>query len=157
MIRQLKWYLDQLRSLRPPAPGWIGSCSGGPAYDHRIDNMATCGPFRTVGEFHDFLVAPVAKCPQPERVATYRRLLPDNHDVVFSHADLSWDNILVEPTTGNVTAILDWEMAGFWPDWWEYRKALFTSRHVPWWIDIAKQIVQEYAAETDVDLELEMY
>ena len=40
-VRQLKTYLEQLRSLRTPAPGWTGPCSGGPAYDHQIDNMVT--------------------------------------------------------------------------------------------------------------------
>lgn len=45
MICQLKSYLEQLRPLQPPERGWIGSCSKGPAYDHRLDNMSTCGPF----------------------------------------------------------------------------------------------------------------
>jgi aminoglycoside phosphotransferase len=156
-IRQLKKHLEQLRRLHPVAPGWIGSCSGGPAYDHRINNMALCGPFSTVSEFHDFLVAPVRDCPRPEWVDKYRRLLPDSHGIVFSHADISWENILVERTTGDVTGIVDWEMAGFWPDWWEYRKALFASRDVKWWRDIVMQVMQEYSTETETDMELEMF
>lgn len=154
---QLKSYLKQLHVLRPPEPGWIGSCSGGPAYDHRLNNMSTCGPFATISEFHDFLVAPVKNCPRPEWVAKYRGLLPDNHDIVFAHADLSWENILVNQTTGEVTGILDWEMAGFWPAWWEYRKALFGARSQLWWIKILKEVMQEYSKETEADMELEMF
>jgi len=35
---QLKSHFEQLHQLRPEEPGWIGSCSGGPAYDHRLDS-----------------------------------------------------------------------------------------------------------------------
>ena len=156
-IRQLRSYLDELRRLRPSIPAWIGSCSKGPAYDHRINNMSTVGPFASVSEFNDFLVAPVKNCPRPEWVAKYRKLLPDSHSIVFAHADLSWENILVDPATGNVTGILDWEMAGFWPEWWEYRKALCGGRSRDWWWNILKEIMQEYPSETDTDMDLEMF
>ncbi|KAK3940148.1 kinase-like protein [Diplogelasinospora grovesii] len=156
-IRQLKSYLEQLHQLRPPGAGWIGSASGGPAYDHRLSNMSTCGPFASVAEFHDFLVAPVRQCPRPELVSKYRSQLPDTYDVRFAHADLSWENILVDVSTGKVTGILDWEMAGFWPEWWEYRKALFGSRSQPWWTQLLKEVITEYPRETDIDMELEMF
>ncbi|CAH0034479.1 unnamed protein product [Clonostachys rhizophaga] len=156
-ISELQSYVCQLRRLRPSGPGWIGSCSGGPAYDHRLDNMATCGPFASVAEFHDFLVGPVKNCPRPEWVAKYRNMLPDNYRITFAHADLSWENVLLDPTTGSVTGIVDWEMAGFWPEWWEYRKALFGSRSRQWWIEIVKQIMKEYQHETEADMELEMF
>ncbi|KIJ28366.1 hypothetical protein M422DRAFT_270365 [Sphaerobolus stellatus SS14] len=35
----------------------------------------------------------------------------------FSHGDLHTANILVDPATGAITGILDWEMAGFRPAW----------------------------------------
>ncbi|RSL94110.1 hypothetical protein CEP52_012817 [Fusarium oligoseptatum] len=156
-ISELQSYLRQLHSLRPSGSGWIGSCSGGPAYDHRLDNVSTCGPFASVAKFHDFLVGPVKNCPRPEWVSKYRNMLPDDYCIIFAHADLSWENILVDPTTGSVTGIVDWEMAGFWPEWWEYRKALFGSRPRQWWIEILKQIMKEYQPETETDMELEMF
>jgi len=55
MILQLKPYLEQLHRLCPPDSGWIRSFSNGPACDHRLINLSTCGPFAPVGEFHDFL------------------------------------------------------------------------------------------------------
>lgn len=124
---ELKRYLKELHALRPPIPGWIGSCTGGPAYDHRIDNLATCGPFASVAEFHDFLVAPIKRCPRPEWAAKYRQRLIDDRDIFFAHVDLSRENILVDPVTGAIAGIIDWEMAGFWPDWWEYRKVMLGS------------------------------
>ncbi|KXX74450.1 Aminoglycoside 3'-phosphotransferase [Madurella mycetomatis] len=156
-IRQLKSYFDQLHQLRPPGAGWIGSCSGGPAYDHRLDNRSGCGTFSTVSEFHDFLVAPVKQCPRPEWASKYRTRLPDSHDVRFAHADFSWENILLDPETGTVHGILDWEMAWFWLAWWEYRKALFGARSQLWWRQILKEIMTEYVEETEVDMDLEMF
>ncbi|KAB5580707.1 kinase-like domain-containing protein [Coniochaeta sp. 2T2.1] len=157
-LHQLKSYLGQLRNIRPDhGVGWIGSCSGGPAYDHRLSNTTTCGPFAAVSEFYDFLVHPVKDCPRPELAAEYRRQLPDESGIVFAHADVSWENILVDCTSGRVTGILDWEMAGFWPEWWEYRKAVYGARSKPWWMKIVKNIMQEYPREADVDMDLEMF
>ncbi|KAK4151643.1 kinase-like domain-containing protein [Chaetomidium leptoderma] len=156
-IRQLRSCFDQLHQLRPDGAGWIGSFSGGPAYDHRLDNRAPCGPFSTVGDFHDYLVAPVKRCPRPDWVSKYRNQLPDSHSIRFAHADLSWENILLDPETGTVSGILDWEMAGFWPTWWEYRKALYGFRSQPWWMYVLKETMTEYRAETEVDWDLEMF
>lgn len=83
--------------------GLDGSCSGGPAYDHRLDNMSTCAPFASLAKFNDFLVAPVKNCPRPELVAKYRNMLSDESYILFAHADISRENILVDPETGSVT------------------------------------------------------
>lgn len=92
--------------------------------DHRLSNTTTCGPFAAVGDIYDFLVHAVKDCPRPELAAEYRRQLPDESAVVFAHADVSCENILVDFASGRVTGVLDWEMAGFWPEWWEYRKGV---------------------------------
>lgn len=156
-LHQLKSYLQQLRNLLPYGVGWIGSCSGGPAYDYRLSDTTTCGPFTAVGEFYDFLVHPVKDGPRPELAAEYRRQLPDDSAIVFAHADVSWENILVDSASGRVTGILGWENAGFWPEWWEYRKAVYGARSKPWWMEIVKNIMQEYPREADVDTNLETF
>ena len=156
-ITELDSYLAQLHDIQPSEPGWIGSCSGGPAYGHRIDNMSTCGPFASISDCHDSLVAPVKNCPRPELVDRYRLLFPDSHRIVIAHADISWENILIDPKTGAITGVIDWEMAGFWPEWWEFRKAVYASRGKPWWISIMRQVMAEYLTETKADMELEMY
>lgn len=35
----------------------------------------------------------------------------------FAHNDFSAHNILIDPSTGHVTGVLDWEMSGFCPSW----------------------------------------
>lgn len=160
-ISELKSYFDELHSLRPPTttrmgPAWIGSCSQGAAYDHRIDNMRTCGPFASIGAFHDMLVAPLGDL-RPDWLPKYRGRLPDDDEVVFVHADFGDENVLIDAATGRVTGIIDWEMAGFWPRWWEYRKGLFGSSCQPWWEDILNKIMVAYPDATEADMDLEMF
>lgn len=78
------------------------------------------GPFASLAEFNDFLVAPVQDCPRPELAAKYRNVPSDDYCIMFACADFSGENILVDPENGSVTG-----MAGFWPKWWEFRRALF--------------------------------
>lgn len=138
--------------------GWIGSCTKqGPAYDHRLNNGRPCGTFASVREFHDFLVAPVKQCPYPHLAAKFRASFSDDHRVHFAHADLSYDHVMVDPVTGAVTGILDWEMAGFWPEWWEYRKALFCSRQRRWWTDVVREIMPCYQRDLEAEGALDMF
>ena len=155
--RQLSDYLCELRALRPPHPPYFGSCTGGPAYDHRLNSGFSCGPFASVAEFHDVLVAPVTRCPRPELAAHYRKQLSDEHKIVFTHADLCGDHVFVDPGTGKVTGIVDWEMAGWWPAYWEYTKSLFGGRCMPWWKEIVNTAMDPYPSEREVDRILQQF
>jgi aminoglycoside phosphotransferase (APT) family kinase protein len=125
----LQNYLLEMRNIPPRNPFCIGSCSGGPAYDHRFNNGFPCGPFASESDFNDYLVALVAKCPKKELVSYYRQQMADDHGIAFTHADLDGDHILVDPATGRINGIIDWEMAGWWPKYWEYTKSMFGSRY----------------------------
>jgi thiamine kinase-like enzyme len=48
---------------------------------------------------------------------------PEGEKFVFCHGDLHCDNIMVDPSTLKITAILDWEYAGFYPK----------SHEIPYW------------------------
>jgi len=45
------------------------------------------------------------------------------HKIVLTHGDLAARNILVRDA--RVVAIVDWEMAGFYPEYWGYIKTLY--------------------------------
>jgi hypothetical protein len=45
----------------------------------------------------------------------------EKDELVFCHNDLSQQNVKVDPETLKITAIIDWEHAGFWPSWCEWR------------------------------------
>lgn len=64
--------------------------------------------------------------PMPESSVQFtRRLYRDNsgNDILFTHGDLDARNILVE--NGCVTGIVAWEQAGWYPEYWEYVKAMW--------------------------------
>ncbi|KAI0803601.1 kinase-like domain-containing protein [Xylaria sp. FL0064] len=47
--------------------------------------------------------------------------LPHSDQSVFTHADLAPRNIMVDDR-GKITGLVDWEFAGWYPDYWEYAK-----------------------------------
>lgn len=51
-----------------------------------------------------------------------------NPEYVFCHNDLSQGNVIVDPKTLKIKAIIDWEYAGFFP---EYFEAPFYERYGP--------------------------
>lgn len=63
------------------------------------------------------------------------------HDIVFTHADLNLRNILVDGN-GKISGIVDWECAGWYPEYWEYTKAHFSARYnVRWTADVFDQVL----------------
>lgn len=153
----LRSYVHELRTVPSPTPACIGSCRGGSAYDHRLNNGFPCGPFASVSDFHDFLVLPVARCPRKELVEHYRQHLVDIQAVIFTHADLCGEHIFVEPTTGRITGIIDWEMAGWWPVYWEDTKSRFGSRYQTWWKTLIAHVLDTYEHELRIEEDLQQF
>ena len=50
-------------------------------------------------------------------------LLPRSGDSVFTHGDLAPRNIIVDENF-QITAVLDWESSGWFPDYWEYAQMM---------------------------------
>lgn len=66
-----------------------------------------------------------------ETFATARKLLSVPHNITFTHGDLMMQNIMV--SDGHITGILDWECAGWLPEYWEYTSAVRYQRDSLWW------------------------
>jgi hypothetical protein len=47
------------------------------------------------------------------------KMLPRSNNSVFTHGDIAPRNIMVDKS-GRILALLDWENAGWYPDYWEY-------------------------------------
>jgi len=153
----LQKYLLEMRNIPPREPFYIGSCGGGPVYDHRLNNGFPCGPFTTESDFNDYLVAPVARCPKKELVGYYRQQMANDHGLVFTHADLNGDHILVDPATGRINGVIDWEMAGWWPKYWEYTKSRFGSRYQSWWVGLMNNVLTPYLHELRIEKDLQEF
>ena len=113
------------------AKAMIGSCGGGPARDahHYFDYDG--GPFETEHDFNKFLLSTLVDDTPPAISAALARRLRTDHRVVFTHGDLTLRNIVVRH--GRIVALLDWEYAGWYPEYWEYVKFLASFwRHGDW-------------------------
>jgi thiamine kinase-like enzyme len=72
--------------------------------------------------------------------------LSDTSKIVFTHNDLSPRNIIV---VGNrVKGLLDWEYAGWYPEYWEFVKFFERPTNCKGWKDYAGVIFErEYPQE----------
>lgn len=127
ILDQLRDYIAQLRAM----PGtYLGRFDGqGVIIPCIIERSG--GPFRTIGELHDWLVHPkeyygVQSMFWHQITTRLRNECP----IVFTHTDLAARNIMVHD--GRIVAILDWESSGWYPDYWEYVLALRGMDNVDW-------------------------
>ena len=128
VMKDYKAILQRLRSLdpAPDTPVQIGALDGGPAVDHRPSDRRSGGPFSTEAELNSWLLSLIH--PESEEwhsdfyAATVKSGMKANHKWRFSHGDIGPHNILVE--NGRISAVLDWELAGWYPEYWDYVKMI---------------------------------
>lgn len=129
IVNEMAAILTQLRALRPPKEGVVASAHGGAVLDYRIGSQLV-GPFGSHSSFHSFLrggVSPenTAKIFGEEVATCHSR----NHWTFFSHADLAPRNIIIR--NSRIAAVVDWALAGWYPEYWEFTKAFYSSFKVP--------------------------
>ncbi|KAI0855419.1 kinase-like protein [Xylaria cubensis] len=148
VLWQLRDMVQELRAIPPPSNARIESCVSGSLRDRRIPkSWPGFGPFKTVQDFHLWLREGLRPEEHPDRKSDQ-----DWEDIkemvakqdgpwsppVFTHADLNPSNILLRGS--RVVAIIDWEFAGWYPNYWEYTSAWYGSikRTAAWQILIAR-------------------
>ncbi|CAF9924965.1 MAG: hypothetical protein ALECFALPRED_002876 [Alectoria fallacina] len=128
VMKDYKAILQRLRALdpSPDTPIQIGAIDGGPAVDHRPSDRRSSGPFSTEAELNNWLLSLIHPDYQEYHsdffVETVKGSMRDNHKWRMTHGDMGPHNILVE--NGRITAVLDWELAGWYPEYWEYVKMI---------------------------------
>ncbi|KAF7556368.1 hypothetical protein G7046_g6314 [Stylonectria norvegica] len=147
----------------------LGSFASGICRDTRRDQRVSEQTISTEADFNNFLYH------APPRTATdlikaARSTMREDHRIVMTHGDLHPRNIMVswgdvqesgESVTNRaltITSIIDWELAGWYPDYWEYVKALntITSRGLRDWpnylpLEAIGCPVTEYAVDCLID------
>ena len=118
ITKELKAYVGELRSLNPPVQGIVGSTMLSSGYDHRLGG-SRFGPFQNIADFHTFVRRETPVNAWDESVSRIHGR-PDPYEVKFTHGDLCPNNVIVD--NGRITAIIDWEFAGWFPEYWEYTK-----------------------------------
>lgn len=145
---QLRDYLTQLRKIRGSS---IGSFDGGPAVDCRMF-VNEGGPFRTASEYLDFVLSNPPRtwpgaAPMHDIVRSQMRT---DYDVVLTHGDLKGINILVKGS--RITSIIDWEYAGYYPEYLEYVSALrSTTWRCPYYAALLEIFPKRYDTEYVTD------
>ncbi|TFK33826.1 kinase-like domain-containing protein [Crucibulum laeve] len=133
VIDQLKDYLAQLRSLKPPTNGAIASVNSGPLRDIPRVGVGQFGPFANQDEFHHFLRAGCSldMFKDMEGGHNFINTYTQQYEIKFTHGDLAPRNIMVKKD-GTVTGLIDWDCAGWYPEYWEYTKANFILAPDDW-------------------------
>lgn len=156
-IRLLRFKSQRERAL-------IGGFVSGISKDiQKIERIAS-NTMRSEKEFNEFL------CSKPGRTTTTLiksmcSSMSHNHRIVATHGDLHPRNIMVDwekdengrmlEDTVRISSILDWEAAGWYPEHWEFVKAMHAvdSRGpLRDWIDyLPTEAIGDYMIEYAVD------
>ncbi|KAI9871928.1 MAG: hypothetical protein M1830_002287 [Pleopsidium flavum] len=114
---------DCLLQLRRFRSARIKSPDGGPVYSGFLflaELHFPHGPYSSDEELWQDMAAALKKLPEKAR-ERFRKRMPKSSPYTFTHGDLTNVNIMVED--GNLTGIIDWEAAGYFPAWWEFTAA----------------------------------
>ena len=156
IAEQLKSHFDELRAIPSPSPCYFGSLETHICVDRRQLTRLNVGEHRLISsekEFNKFIMTDLLHHYPTEYYNMLLSMMRQDHRVVLTHGDLHPRNIMVKDTV--VTGIIDWECAGWYPEYWEYIKGLTSEGPVvDWWRYLSK-VVSPYNAEWAIDRQLE--
>lgn len=159
LFAQLRGMLQELRSLPPPGTG-VESCVGGSLCDSRIPRSTPrFGPFSSIREFHRWLRKDLQPEQHPERkndedwVEIKKMVAMQDREgwgpPVFTHCDLNPFNIIVR--NGKIAAIIDWEMSGWYPSYWEYTSVWHGNKTREIWQEWAPKFIDPCPEELEME------
>lgn len=154
VVDDVAGFIRQMRTLSPPAREYqVSSTDGGPCRDIRVATGRRFGPCKDVAAFHMCVRAGMslegARSSFGDKVA---RIHERSYDVKFTHGDLAPQNILIRD--GRVAAVIDWECAGWYPEYWEYTKFHYNRIYCTEYCDRLAQAVTRYDKELEAEREL---
>ena len=164
LLRELKGYFEQLRNIPHPRPGTIMGADMQSLYDHRIwKGKLGFGPFANEKDFNLFLRNGIdagsdylddIKATFPAKYHSTLKMLIDmqeakRHRICFTHGDASSSNILVRG--GKVVALIDFELSGFYPEYWEYTTAMNVNRSDGFWKAEVVKFLKAYPREWEME------
>ncbi|VUC20155.1 unnamed protein product [Clonostachys rosea] len=144
IAKQTADYLVGLRKLHSPR---IQSLTGEPVWSTFLfpgrGQDKPHGPFSNDQELWAEFDKGLADVNVPKEARQHlQRMMPAATPYTFTHGELRNVNILVD--NGNLTGIISWEKAGYFPVWWEYASASVSIRQEDkeW-----KNLLREYMPE----------
>lgn len=144
VLFEMKAYLSSMRKWKSP---WgehrICSSSGTSIRSVRVP-FTSMGPFETEQDMNDYLLYPRGfdmydnDDDFPALKKRVDKLFENKHNIVYTHGDLKHHNILVHE--GHVSGFIDWESAGWYPEYWEFTTALRFQPEDFWWYDFVLRL-----------------
>ncbi|KAJ5114816.1 hypothetical protein NUU61_000575 [Penicillium alfredii] len=147
LSRDLRNVVSQIRCLSNRTSFPFGNSHGGPLIDHRFPSGMS-GPFHRISDFNSFLVHCAV---QRETKAKIAAVHSRSYRSVFAHADLHPSNILIE--RGRLSAIVDWECAGFYLEYWEFTKMMYGTQHFRPMESITRDVFHNVSYEEELEAE----
>ncbi|CAG8948367.1 unnamed protein product [Penicillium salamii] len=142
--RQIASYIQEIRDIGNV--GYIGSIDHGPVTDRSLATTLDKGPFDSERDFNTALINAYQKNVPKRHIKSFLSgMLSQSHRILFTHGDIRPQNVMVKD--GHVVAIIDWERSGWYPEYWEFAKALLVWGWQSDWTDYLMQILQPYHAE----------
>ncbi|EME79021.1 uncharacterized protein MYCFIDRAFT_34938 [Pseudocercospora fijiensis CIRAD86] len=145
LLKQLREYVEEMRSLRPAREVGVEGVDGGKLYDVRLSGGVNgVGPFKSIHDFHSFLRDGVEFSQEqlPEVNELVERHTKARYDLRFTHGDLNSMNILVKED--DIVGIVDWDTCGWFPEYWEYTTARNVNPFNEFWKDEIPKFLDEY-------------
>ncbi|KAI9713508.1 MAG: hypothetical protein M1820_000890 [Bogoriella megaspora] len=154
VLDQLRKYVDEMRELDPPRPHCVEGTFGGQLFDPKLPEARQgYGPFPTLRKFHSYLRLGMDRhspnCEEVNDLMDWHEKECDDYATCFTHGDLCSSNILV--SGGNISGIVDWESAGWLPEYWEYTSAWNVNMFNVFWRFELERFLHVYEDEREME------
>ena len=142
--------LDVLKEMRSCLGETLGSVTGSP-YDNWFMPFPWSPPhaFKTTMEYLDCYREMSFDICGPEYVEELFSHFPTDTQVHLTHGDFLPHNILVDGS--KIAAVIDWETAGYYPEFWEYCRMHDPGLVTPGWGHVLARIFPGLHREKEID------
>ena len=154
LLEQLEKYVDEMRNLEQSRPGVVEGPDGQKLYDPKLPGgRQGFGPFQSIRDFHYYLrrrlSGPFPGRQELEDLVDWQDNEASNYNTCFTHGDLCSTNILVD---GNkISGIVDWESAGWMPEYWEFTSAWNVNMYNVFWRFELEKFLHPYTEEVEME------
>ncbi|KAF7590395.1 hypothetical protein BBP40_002896 [Aspergillus hancockii] len=150
--------VSALRSI--PPPNYFGMLNRQPYLDgvfwtESLDPKIS-GPFSNQEEMNLAILEKLRQTESDQYIRLLRHMVSrtlSGHRPVFTHGDLQPKNIMIERLGDRDgrpefrITLLDWESAGWYPEFWEFCNATIACRFKPGWLELVPDILDQYPVE----------
>ncbi|KAE8319822.1 kinase-like domain-containing protein [Aspergillus transmontanensis] len=151
--------LDDLRNI--PPPDYLGTLNRQPYYDGvfwtKDYNPLIFSPFASQREINHGILERLRQTEPPQYIRLLENMVDStlhDHRTVFTHGDLQPKNIMVDEvesfedgSSSFKITLIDWELAGWYPEYWDFCNATISCRFKPDWLEFIPDILDEYPLE----------